>query len=372
MKFAGVVGQEAAKAHIAALAGGGRLPHAMLLAGPQGSGKLALAMAVAEHLLSAADGASNAGAMLRELTHPDLHFAYPVVRPAGTSADHKMASSDFATQWRDTLARSRYFTMDQWLAAMGAANQQAQIGAGDSEELSRSLALKPAYGGHKVCIVWAAERMNTECANKLLKLLEEPPEKTTFILTTENPGAMLDTILSRTQRIRVPRIAAEDIAAELQRARGIGPEEARRIARTAQGSWTAALQTLGAGGEGADFLAMFQALTRAAYTKDVRKLKAWADSAAEMGRERQRRFIDYFARMVRENFAHNFRLPEITYMTREEEGFAANFARFVNEGNVKGLLAIADRAKRDIGQNANPKMVFFDTALAATVLIRRQ
>ena len=355
-----------------------RVPHALMFCGPQGSGKMALALAFASYLLCRdrrdgdSCGACPQCAMTGKLAHPDLHFSYPVIRPSGTGSEHKMSSEDFAAEWRGLLLQGPYFTLEQWLAAMGAANQQAQMGVGESDALSRALSLKSSQGGYKVAILWLPERMNAECANKMLKLLEEPPQATVFILVCEEPGMLIDTIKSRAQRIDVRRIADEDIERALVERRGIDTDSAHRIARAAGGSWLGALEELDAGSEKKEFLDMFISLMRLAYMRKIKDLRKWSDTAAALGRERQRRMLEYFLRLVRENFMYNFRNPQLCYMTRDEENFARNFSPYVNEANVLEISAMMNRAIRDIGQNANAKIVFFDMATNLIVALIRK
>ena len=378
MKFSEVIGQEDAKQRLLRMAHEGRVPNALLLCGPQGCGKMALALAFASYLLckdhTADDscGTCRQGLMLQKWAHPDLHFAYPVIRPAGTSPEHKMSSDDFVDEWRHLLSGGPYFTFDRWLEEMNAGNQQAKIGVGESSLQIRQLSLKSSQGGYKVCIIWLPERMNGECANKMLKIIEEPPEKTVFIMVSEEPGKLLETIRSRAQRIDVRRVAAEDMRQALVSARGIDEDSASRIARAANGSWTAALEMVRAGGEKVEFLEMFKAMMRLAYLCDIKGMKKWSESAAALGRERQRRMLTYFMHLVRENFVYNFRNPQLNYMTRDEEDFARNFARFVNEANVFEIVVLMERAMRDIGQNANSKIVLFDMAAHIIVSLKRK
>lgn len=310
--------------------------------------------------------------MTDKLAHPDLHFSYPVIRPSGTGSEHKMSSEDFTGEWRHLLSQGPYFTMDQWLAAMGAANQQAQMGVGESDVVMRALSLKSSQGGYKVCIIWLPERMNAECANKMLKIIEEPPHKTVFIMVCEEPEKLLDTIRSRAQRIDIKRIETESIETALVDRRGIDADAARRIARAANGSWLNALEALNSDSEKKLFLDMFVSLMRLAYTRNIKELRKWSDTAAAYGRERQRRMLTYFVHLIRENFVYNFRIGELNYMTQDEENFARNFARFVNEANVIELSELMSRAIRDIGQNANPKIVFFDMATHIIVSLIRK
>ena len=362
-----VIGQREAWERLIQMVEEDRLPHAMMLCGPTGSGKLALATAFACHLLD--NGTPSAKAMLAKLEHPDLHFTYPTIKLPSMSSDHKPVSDDFAKDWHELIMQGLYFSMEDWMEAMGGENQQAIITAGESDDLVRKLSLKSSQGGYKVSIVWLPERMNIECANKLLKLIEEPPQQTVFIMVCEEPDKLLETIRSRVQRIDVKRIADEDLQQALVERRGIGEEDARRIARLANGNWLKALEELKVGSENELFLDLYKMLMRLAYQRKIKDLRKWSEQMASMGREKQKRWLTFFLRMTRENFMYNFQDEALCYMTQEEENFAKNFARFVNEKNVIPISDLANLAIRDIGQNANGKIVFFDLALQMIVLL---
>ena len=363
MKFDEVIGQEEVRDRLLQMTREGRLPHAIMLCGPQGVGKKALAIAFASYLL----GEDNA--MVRRLEHPDLHFTYPTIKLPSMSSDHKPVSDDFAKEWHELIMQGPYLTMDEWMTAMGGENQQAIITAGESDALVRKLSLKSSQGGYKVSVIWLPERMNIECANKLLKLIEEPPQQTVFIMTCEEPDRLLETIRSRVQRIDVKQIPAETICQALIERRGISAEAARRISRLANGSWLKALEELQVGTENEQFLDLYISLMRLAYQRKIRDLRKWSEVLATFGREKQKRFLSYFLRMTRECFMYNFQQQDIVYMTQQEEDFARNFARFVNEANILALYDLANRAIRDIGQNANAKIVFFDFTLQTIVLL---
>ena len=350
-----------------------RLPHAMMLCGPAGSGKMALAVAFGCYLLGLKDNtdpyAQTEHPMLAKLEHPDLHFTYPTIKLPSMSSDHKPVSDDFAREWHELIMQGPYFTLDQWLTAIGAENQQAIITAGESDELVRKLSLKSSQGGYKVSIIWLPERMNIECANKLLKLIEEPPTQTVFLMVCEEPDKLLETIRSRVQRIDVKKIDNDIVRQALIERRGISEEAAMRISRLANGSWLKAMEALQAGTENEQFLDLFIMLMRLAYQRRVRELRKWSETMAGFGREKQKRFLQFFMRMLRENFMYNFQQQDLVYMTQEEEDFAKNFARFINEANILQLYDLTNLAIRDIGQNANAKIVFYDFALKIIVLL---
>ena len=371
MNWSEVIGQQEAKERLLQLVEEQRLPHALMFCGPMGSGKMALAMAFAAHLLKANSQrpTANIEAMLAKWEHPDLHFTYPTIKLPSMSADHKPVSDDFAREWHELVMSGSYFTMNEWLEMMGGENQQAIITAGESDALTRKLSLKSSQGGYKVSLIWLPERMNIECANKILKLLEEPPQQTVFLLVCEEPEKLLETIRSRVQRLDIKRIADEDIREALISRRGLTEENAQRVARMANGSWLKALEMLSVDSENELFLDMFQTLMRLAYKRNVKELKGWSERMAALGREKQKRFLEYFLRLIRENFVYNFQNPDLCYMAEREEDFAKNFARFINEANIIPISELANKAIRDIGQNANAKIVFFDFALQMIVLL---
>ena len=374
MAFEQVIGQREVQQRLMRMVDEERLPHAIMLTGPQGAGKLALAIGFAKVLLSQGGETSMFGEpvespMLRKLEHPDLHFTYPTIKLPSMSADHKPVSDDFAREWHELVMAGPYFTMNEWLELMGGENQQAIITAGESDALIRKLSLKSSQGGYKVSIIWLPERMNIECANKILKLLEEPPSQTVFIMVCQEPHKLLETIRSRVQRIDIKRIADEDIEEALRNKRGLEEEVAHRTARMANGSWLKALELLSVDSENELFLDLFQMLMRLAYQRKIKDLKTWSERMAGLGREKQKRFLEYFLRLIRENFMYNFHQEELCYMTQREEDFAKNFARFVNEANILPISDLVNRAIRDIGQNANAKIVFFDMALQMIVLL---
>ena len=372
MTFDEVIGQKEVQERLMQMVDEDRLPHALMLCGPQGVGKMALATAFGCYLLgdrSQESGVRSQKAMLDKLEHPDLHFTYPTIKLPSMSTDHKPVSDDFARDWHELIMGGPYFTMDDWMQAMGGENQQAIITAGESDDLVRKLSLKSSQGGYKVSIIWLPERMNIECANKLLKLIEEPPQQTVFIMVCEDPDKLLETIRSRVQRIDVKKIDDACIEQALVERRGISEAAAHRIARLANGSWLKAMEELQIGSENEQFLDMFISLMRLAYQRKIKDLRKWSEVMAGFGREKQKRWLTYFLRMIRENFMYNFQQEELVYMTDKEEEFARNFAWFVNEANILPINELANRAVRDIGQNANAKIVFFDFALQMIVLL---
>ncbi len=374
MKFSEVIGQQEAKSRLLKMVEEERVPHALLLAGATGYGSLALAIAFASYLLGEREEGSDAHseAMLRTFQHPDLHFIFPVVRPPKTPQDRKITSDDYLRQWTTLLLATPYFSFEEWLSQMNAENQQAQIYTAEGDIIAHKLSLKASQGGYKVCIMWLPERMNDVFANKMLKLLEEPPTQTVFILVSEEPQKLLPTIRSRTQRIDVKRISDEDLQEALVLRRGIEEHVAKEVARSARGNWLSAIEFLDSQSEKREFHDLFVDIMRIAYKRDPKAMKTWTEGVVTFGREKQRRFLSYFSEQVRENFTYNFSRPEMVYLSQDEEAFSRNFARFINEKNVASFQALIDRTMAAIGQNANPKMQFFDFALQITALIKRK
>ena len=371
MFFKDIIGQTEAKQRLIKEIQEGKIPHARLFCGGQGTGKLPLAIAYARYLSCEHPGETDACGncpnciKYNKLAHPDLHFVFPVIKLKNKDT----VSDDFLTLWREMLQNTPYFNMNIWLEQMGAENQQAQIFVKESEEIVRKLSLKPSQGGYKIMIIWLPEKMNAECSNKLLKLLEEPPAKTVFLLVSEEPDALLATIQSRTQRFKIPGIGDNDIATTLVREYGIEEKAAVNIAHRSEGNWIKALETIHTNEESKLFFELFVSLMRLAYQRKIREMKQWSETLAAMGRERQKHFLAYAQRMIRENFVCNFSNSSIVYLNEEEQNFANRFAPYINERNVINIMDELSEAERHIGQNVNARMVFFDFALKMIVLL---
>lgn len=378
MTFNDIIGQENVKQRLTGSWSNGKVAHAVMLCGPEGCGAMPLAIAYARNLLcmqKSADGEAcghcSACLMADKLQHPDLHFAFPIYKKFGSSKP--TYCDDFIKEWRDLNIKSPYFGMAEWMGASGAENQQLLIYADESDAISRKLSLKASQGGHKIVIVWLPEKMNETCANKLLKLLEEPPTQTVFILVSERPDMVLQTIRSRTQMIEMPSLDLQSIEKALVEKMNILPAEAKRIARSSNGNMVTALRYISDDSESAKFFELFVSLMRLSYMRKVKEMKQWSEEVASMGRERQKNFLAYCQKMVRENFIYNFRRhDELNYMNEREAEFAVKFAPFINENNVIGLMEELSLAQRDIAQNANAKIVFFDFALKMIVLIKNR
>lgn len=372
--FSDVIGQEAAKQRLWQEVREGRIPHALLLCGPAGSGKMALALAYARYLCcqhpTDTDACGHCPSCVKweKLVHPDVHFMFPIVK---SQKPKREVCDDVLPEWRRLLTSTTYFGMNQWLDQLGAENGQPIIYARESDEISRKLSLKSSEGGYKVVILWLPEKLHEVCANKLLKLLEEPPRQTLFLLVSENPELILPTILSRTQRFHVPRIAEADIDHALQQRFGLQPADSQAVAHLAGGNFLTALEAIHTSDEQRLFFDLFVSLMRLSYQRKIREMKQWSEQVAALGRERQKELLAYCQRLIRENFIYNFHQREMNYMTRPEQEFAVRFAPFINERNVMGIMHELSEAQIHIEQNVNPKMVFFDFSLKMIVLLKQ-
>ncbi len=375
MYFRDIIGQEEIKDRLRRMADSGSVPHALLFAGPEGTGKLQAALAFSRYLLCREHGEDSCDkcpscVKMNKLVHPDLHFIFPVINKR--KSDNPTQSADEITSWRQIILEKGYFSYQEWLDELGAENKQAQICTRESETIQSLISLKSVEGGYKIMIVWHPEKLHDNCANALLKLLEEPPAMTVFILVTDAPENVLETILSRTQRIDFRPLPQQVIEERLE---GPGYElqadQARRIAHLSGGSWLKAVEALRIDSESEEFLDFFMQLMRLAYARKVKELKAWSEAMAVKGREWQKRFLTYCQRMVRENFVCNFHVPDLNFLTERELAFSTKFAPYVNESNIIGFMEELQSAQRDIEQNVNSKMVFFDFSLKAILLLKK-
>lgn len=372
--FKDVLGQEEAKRQLIQGAKTGKLAHALLLSGPAGSGKLPLALATARYLLcqhpheNDACGECPSCAMMNRLAHPDLHFAFPIIK---RKAGRDSVCDDFLPQWREMLQRQLYVGLNQWMTALDAGNQQPQIYVRESDEIQRKLSLKSNQGGYKIMLIWLPEKMNTECSNKLLKLLEEPPQQTVFLLVSEDPTVLLPTIISRTQRIHLHPLSEEILADYLKQRYLLPPDDAKDIAHRSGGSLLRTLENIQLSEEQRNSFELFINLMRTTYKRDIRTLKTWSEQVAGMGRERQKSFLEYCQRMIRENFIYNFHQPEMNYLSPDEDQFSTRFAPFINEKNIFSITALLEEAQLHVEQNVNPKMIFFDLSLRMIVELKQ-
>ncbi|MDR2474626.1 MAG: DNA polymerase III subunit delta [Bacteroidales bacterium] len=381
MFFRDIIGQDLIKERMIQSVQTGEIPHAQLITGKEGVGKYALALALARYLNctkrseSDACGVCPSCVKVSKLIHPDIHFAFPIVTD---SKKGKFVCDDYLPEWRKFVLNDAYFTYQQWLRYLGETNKQAIIYCGESEQILHKLNLKPFESDYKTLIIWLPEKMNIECANKLLKIIEEPPEKTFLLLISEQPDGILSTIQSRSQRINVKAILPEKMEIALQSRFSLAESDAHAVAHIAAGSMTQAKEVVEQSAENSYLLERFVLLMRGAYSVGVirdpakksvglRNLKEWSEELAKYGRERQKAFFAYCQHMLRENFVMNQKQPQLNYLTPGEDAFSSRFHIFVSEKNIVGLMNEFGLAEAHISQNVNPKMVFFDLALKTIV-----
>lgn len=382
MRFRDIIGQEDVKRQLRLSVQNGRIPHAQLFAGKQGVGKLSTAIAYAQYLNCPnrtdddSCGECPTCKQFERLQHPDLHFAFPIVKDEKTK---KEVCDDYMNDFRSLILQQQYISAADWYQKMEAENKQALIYEKESSEILRKLSLKAFGQGYKVMIIWQPEKMNDVCSNKLLKLIEEPPEKTVLILVSEYPERLLSTIISRTQLIRFNPLSETQIATALT-TQGYEAPAAQDIAHLAQGSYYTALQLMGENEQNRTFFEDFQTLMRNAWKVGHRKdyaalqeLRKWSLQIADkkVGRETQKAFLQFAQRQVRENFIYNFHQPALNYQTSDEAAFSKNFAVFIHENNVEKIMNELATAERQIAQNGNPKIIFFDLCLQMIVLIKK-
>ncbi|WP_417014638.1 ATP-binding protein [Alistipes sp.] len=379
MRFADIIGQEDLKRHLARSVDAGRVSHAQLFTGASGYGSLALAVAYVQYLCCRHrhDGDSCGECpdcrQIEALAHPDLHLVFPVNKQ-GKKSGEAMLSDEFLPQFRELFTeRHGYFTSQEWYDRLDLGKTlKGMISAREADEIIRKLSFKSFESDYKTMLVWLPETMNEEASNKILKILEEPWERTLFLLVSEQPDRLLPTILSRTQEVNVPRIAPEVLEAEAAR-RGVSDAlQARNMARLAGGDLLE-LEHLVAGESDAlqkENFDLFCGLMRLSYNDKHLELIGWAESVAQLSREQQRAFLRNAARLLRESFMLHAGIPQIGYLWGEELAFCRKFAPYVGTRNIEPLIAEIERAGAQIAQNGNPTIVFTHFALTVSKMIR--
>lgn len=369
MYFRDIIGLHDVKKHLITSTQRGFVPHARIFHGPEGVGKLPLAIAFARYLncenrqADDACGKCPSCSKFDKLAHPDLHFVFPVIK--------SKVSDEYLPQWRSFLASNTYFNLNQWLSYIDANNAQGLIYAKESDEILRKLSLKVYEAEYKIMIVWLPEKMHEACANKLLKLIEEPPENTVFLLVSEDMEHVLPTIRSRCQPIHIRAIERDEMLHALESNYGLTQEDAHAVAHIADGSYSKAIELIEASDETDSFLELFKQMMRAAATRNIRDIKSIATELAGVGRETQKSFLLYAMRLFREYFIANLKVPQMVYLNRKEAAFGERFAPFVNEKNVEALNDEFTLAFRQIEQNGNAKIIFLDLCLKITLLLKK-
>jgi DNA polymerase-3 subunit delta' len=374
MFFSDIIGQKESCRRLLQSVKDGFIPHARLITGGEGVGALPLALAYVRYLHCTNRGETDACGecpschKINKLSHPDLHFVFPIVNKKGKT---NTVCDDFLAQWREFVKGNPYFNLSSWLEYISAENAQGSIYSVEADEIMRKLNLKAYESEYKIMIVWLPEKMHEAAANKLLKLLEEPPPKTVFLLVSEEPDKIIGTILSRAQRFPVPPIAGEDLKEIITGQYHLPEDEAALIAHLSNGNYLNTIRIINTKEEAGNYLELFKSIMRNAWKRDILGIKAKTDEFASLGRDRQKGFLAYAQKYVRENFIYRFQIPEINYMNRPETEFSVKFASFVNERNIIDFMNELALAERHIEQNVNPRMVFFDLSTQIAVLLKR-
>jgi DNA polymerase III subunit delta' len=382
MLFKDIVGQEQIKQKLIKSVKEGRVPHAQLFTGPEGTGKLAIAIAYAQYISCQKKGEDDSCGVCPschkfiKLIHPDLHFVFPIIlSDKKTDSDDDKGPSGklsdaFMIQWREVLLANPYITESDWYEMIGAENKQGIIGTTESSEVIRKLSLKSYESDYKTMIIWLPERMNQQAANKLLKLIEEPPLNTTFLMVSENPTQLLKTILSRTQIIKVSPIHRDSISLALVDRYQVNPAKANEISRVSNGSFQKAISLVSVEVEN-QYFPFFRQLMRLCYSNDVLGLLDWANEVASLGREQQKEMLTESLRLLRESLMLNMELEDISYLAGEEVDFGKKFSPFINKSNVYQIFSEFNLAIDHISRNGNPHIVFTDMCMKLVKLINK-
>lgn len=381
MDFSQIIGHEHIKSHLKTTLNNGRVAHAQLFAGLTGSGLLPLALAYAREILCS-QHEKDSEAYIRcannvsNLTHPDLHFAFPV--NTNDTVKQNPVSSSFSEEWRDFVTKNPYGSMFNWFQILGIENKQGNISVREAEEISKKLALKSYEGGYKIMIIWMAEKMNTECSNKILKLVEEPPDKTVLLLLTEHEGQIIKTIHSRCQALHIPLLSENDVAQSLIEKFNISTPVAKKISRQAHGDFNKAIHIIGKDDEDSVFEGWFVLWVRTAFKakgnkKSIQELLSWSDMMAGKGRETQKNFILYCLELFRQALLKNYNADSLIYFDTEDPKFSIEkFAPFVHQNNIFEIATALEDASYHIGRNGNAKIIFADLSMQLTRLIHRK
>jgi DNA polymerase-3 subunit delta' len=373
MQFKEVTGQKSTKERLIQLAKEHRVPHALMLIGPPGNGKLGIALAFAQYLncrnKSEDDSCGTCSSCLKykKLIHPDLHFTIPVVK---TTSIPKPTSDNYIVKWREFLLSNPYPLYEKWNQVIAEENKQGMIYVDEASEIIQKLNRKSYEADFKVSLVWLPETMHPACANKILKILEEPPADTLFLLVTEEEQKLLGTIRSRCQTIRIPKIEEHDLAAALGVHPSLGDNDPLTVARMAMGNFILAEEFLLEDEARKYNHRQYTALMRHGYARNLAELLDWSEELSAIGRVRQLSFLRYCGEFTRENFMSNFGRPELVTMDENEKKFASRFAPFIREKNVLHLFAEFEKSLRDISSNGNARAVFTDMAIKVSKLIR--
>ncbi|HYG51262.1 MAG TPA: DNA polymerase III subunit [Flavobacteriales bacterium] len=370
MLFSQIIGQEAVKNRLVRSVHEGRVSHAQLFLGPEGSGSLLLAIAYAQFILCSnkqehdACGQCPSCMKVKNLSHPDLHFSFPFM---ASEAD---VSDEVIKKFRECFREFPYMNLKYWTAYHADENKQPQIGVKEAAGILNRLSLKAYEGGYKIMVIWMAEYMNAATANKLLKILEEPPEFTVFLLVCENQEGLLPTILSRTQIIKLPRLTDEDVRSFLTNVLKANVETAATIAAVSEGNIVEAHRLLTESQDSSGNLHMFRKWMQVCYKGDVLGMLDWVDEIAAAGRENQKNFLQYGLQIYRQCVMLHYTSGELVNLIGEEREFMQKFAPFVMGQNISQIHEEFNKAFYHIERNGNGKLIFFNLSMKLMRLLK--
>ena len=370
MLFKEIIVQQAMKDRLVRSFKEGRISHAQLFLGPEGSGSLPMAVAYAQYISCTnktevdSCGTCSSCVKYNKLIHPDLHFVYPVALSANVKT-----SADVAVNWREAFLDNPYITLFSWFESLSAENKQAVIGTEESGEILRKLSLTTYESEYKIMVIWQAEKMNQSAANKLLKILEEPPDKTLFLLVCENEDQLLRTIVSRTQLIKINKINDKDLMDALVSIHGQTAEAAEKISHLADGSYAEAITLMSENENAGQNLASFQKLMRASLKFDPKAVISWIDEISSAGRERQKNFLNYALHIMRESAMVNYGDDSLVKLSADEQEFVKKFSPFIHGANIERFIEELNKAHYHMERNASPKILFMDLAFKFNELL---
>jgi DNA polymerase-3 subunit delta' len=376
MQFKNIVGQSDIKNRLIQTVKDGRISHAQLFAGGEGSGNLAMAIAYGQYIncLEPSEndscGVCSSCAKYEKLVHPDLTFAFPVA--TSPKAPTKPVSNHYITDWREAVLANPYLEFDEWISKIDVANKQAKIYVNESTEILKSVVYKRFEAKYKVVIIWHAEKMNTEASNRLLKFIEEPQDNTLIIMVTDDSEKIIRTILSRTQHLNFNHIELDSLAAFLEEKFQLNAEKAMQVAAFSDGDYNSALRLIEMEGKETFFFETFKNWMRMCFAGKLPPLIDWVEeiSAKTIGREQQKNFLTYALRIMRESIISNYADDELLRLSAGEKAFLNKFAPYIHTYNILEMNDLFNDAYYHIERNANPKLVFFNLSTRVTKLLR--
>jgi DNA polymerase-3 subunit delta' len=371
MRYEDILGLDYIKKHLKTTVSKERIAHAQLFIGPTGSGVLPLAIAYARNVLSR-NSRDHVHAQIDKLEHPDLHFSFPVASTPESGT--KPTSDAFLRVWREFVLTDPYGGLQDWYEKSGIEKKNAEIRVVEAQLIMKKLSLKSYEGGNKVFIVWAADKMNTDAANKLLKIIEEPPQHTVIILVAEDEDRIINTIKSRCQVLHIPKLSSTDIANGLIQRFKIGENQATLLSRQSDGNFQKAIQLYKESSEDLEFEQWFITWVRTAFQAKskptaINDLLDWASQIASLNRETQKRFLNYCQEFFRQAMLFNYNAHAAVYL-KPNNGFdLKKFAPFITGNRMKEISKQIEEATFHVDRNANGKVVLTDLAISLTRIL---